>query len=112
MKITITDDDNKVLFEKDSAELTVAQIAAASRTREERRACGVAQVAAIIARRTPEQVAEAERIEALTKEEREVELAQSEKSRLEAQLVAVSDKVDLLQKSVSLKASPVGEIKP
>jgi len=111
MKITITDDDNNVLFGKESTDpRIVAKVAASTLTVEEQRARALEQVAAIKARRTPEQVKEAERIAALTKEESAIEYATQEKARLETQLAASTVKVQTLQAN-SLKAAPE-EIQP
>jgi len=116
MKITITDDNNQVLLEKVSAELsvekTIAKVTAACRTDAERRAHALAQAAEIMARRTPEQVAEDERIAALTSEEREIEFAQKEKEMLEAQLAEVSDKVAVSLAAMSRKSAPVEKLAP
>ena len=68
--------------------------------------------AAALASRTPEQVAEDERIAALTSEEREIEFAQKEKEMLEAQLAEVSDKVAVSMAAMSLKSAPVEKLAP
>ncbi len=115
MKITVTDDNNKVLFEKESTELIVSQViagvTAACRTQGEQLAHAMAQVAAIKARRTPAQAAEADRVAALSPEDRAVEFATQEKERLEAQLAVAVGKVQTLQ-AVSLKAAPVEKAIP
>ena len=113
MKITVTDDSNQVLFEKESTDpRAVAKVTAALHTPEERRALAMEQVAAIKARRTPEQVAEAERIAALTPEDRAVEYARQEKAPLETQLAESTVNVQTLQAAVARKAAPVGKVEP
>ena len=110
MKITVTDDINQVLFENETTDpRAVAKVTAALHTPEERRALAMEQVAAIKARRTPEQVAEAERIAALTPEDRVVESATQQKAWLEAQLASAVGKV---QAAVALRAAPIKTVIP